>query len=142
MSRKKKEIKIKNVTVEIHNEMYLIDVVWIVGAYEYYQKVSRRKYKVKMDSEQKFFGGECLIVTEEDGSDPFVVIWIPEISFTPNNYDAIVHELSHATFHILNIVGIKIDPENQEPFAYLLGYLVRATLERFHNLYRKINKTL
>lgn len=139
MSRRK-EIPVKNVTVEIHNEMYLIDVVWIVGDYEYYQKVGKKKYKIKMEANQKNFGGECLIVTEENGSDPFVVVWIPEISFTPNNYDCIVHELAHATFHILNIVNIKIGPEEQEPFAYLLGYLVRATLDRFHSLYRKVNK--
>lgn len=140
MSGRKKDIPVKNVTVEIHNEIYLIDMVWIVGDYDYYQKVAKRKYKVKMNTTQKSFGGECLLVNEENGSDPFIVVWLPEISFTTNNYDSIVHELSHAAFHILNIVGIKIGSKNQEPFAYLLGWLVRVTLDRFHNLYRKLNR--
>lgn len=34
-----------------------------------------------------------------------------------------VHELAHATFIILDNVGIDVDVSNNEAFAYLQGYL-------------------
>lgn len=52
-----------------------------------------------------------------------LIIYVPSLSLTPNNIDNVVHELSHATFQILDDVGIKVDADNNEAYAYLIGYL-------------------
>ena len=38
----------------------------------------------------------------------------------------IAHEAFHAAFDILDRAGVKPDAKNQEPFAYLLGWVVDA----------------
>jgi hypothetical protein len=134
----RKDIPIKNTTITIDGGMYLIPIMWVIGDYEYYKKVLKRKCHIEYD-EQKFFGGETSLVTDEENGEAVVVIWIPEISFTVNNYDSIVHELSHAVWNILSCTGVKIGPENNEPFAYLLAYVFSKSLLKFKKLYEKLN---
>ena len=52
-----------------------------------------------------------------------LILYFPELSKTPHDINNMVHELSHATFIILDNVGIDIDVSNNEAFAYLQGYL-------------------
>ena len=52
-----------------------------------------------------------------------LILYFPEFSKTPHDINNMVHELSHATFIILDNVGIDIDVSNNEAFAYLQGYL-------------------
>lgn len=137
-SKVRKDIPIRNVTVVIDGGMFLIPIMWIVGDYEYYKKVLKRKYHIECN-EQKYFGGETSLVTDEEKGEAVVVIWLPEISFTINNYDSIVHELSHAVWNILSCTGVKIGPENNEPFAYLLGDVFSKSLVKFKKLYKKLN---
>ena len=58
------------------------------------------------------------------------VILIPRYPETPKEYAALVHELLHATFHVLNFchVDYTIDGSN-EAFTYLMEHLTRNTLE-------------
>lgn len=42
-----------------------------------------------------------------------------------NTIDTIAHEITHASFEILNTVGIKFNKKNEEAYAYLIGYLNR-----------------
>ena len=50
--------------------------------------------------------------------------------------DTIAHEAFHATVRILDHIGIDFNLGNQEPFAYLLEYLVRE----IHKCIDKYNK--
>ena len=43
--------------------------------------------------------------------------------------DMIAHESAHATFEILDYIKFNLDYENQEPFTYLLGYIVGTVHE-------------
>lgn len=41
------------------------------------------------------------------------------------NPDTITHEAVHAAWKILHLVGIKCSANNNEPMAYLVGYIVK-----------------
>ena len=47
--------------------------------------------------------------------------------------DLIAHESAHATFEILDYIKFNLDYENQEPFTYLLGYIVGVVHETVNN---------
>ncbi len=49
------------------------------------------------------------------------IIWIVK-----HNNPVLVHELFHATAHLLRIKGIPLTQESEEAYAYLLGYLTES----------------
>lgn len=59
-----------------------------------------------------------------------LIVYLPSLSTRPHSLNNIVHELSHATFHILDDVDIRIDANNDEPFAYLQGWLMQEVFEK------------
>ena len=50
------------------------------------------------------------------------LIWFPKSS-NMNNLDWIAHESTHAALYIFCEVGALVDFENQEPFAYMVGWV-------------------
>lgn len=58
------------------------------------------------------------------------VVYLPSLSLKAGSLEVIIHELSHVVFLILGDVGVQVDPDNNEAFAYLLGYLVRQVFTR------------
>lgn len=58
------------------------------------------------------------------------MVYLPSLSLKAGSLEVIVHELSHVVFLILGDVGVQVDPDNNEAFAYLLGYLVRQVFTR------------
>ena len=54
---------------------------------------------------------------EIDGAHVVVIGWFDE------DIGTFIHELSHATFFILDGAGVKIAPDNHEVFCYLQDYL-------------------
>lgn len=50
------------------------------------------------------------------------VIWFPNFYPTLN---VICHEATHAAMDIFRDLGLFIDTDNQEPFTYLVGYIVK-----------------
>lgn len=49
------------------------------------------------------------------------IIWLPDIK----NVSTISHESTHAALHIFDHVGAKAESKNDEPFAYLVGFIVQ-----------------
>lgn len=47
--------------------------------------------------------------------------------------DVIAHESGHAAFEILNFIKFNLDYDNQEPYTYLLGYIVGTVFETVNN---------
>ena len=47
--------------------------------------------------------------------------------------DLIADESAHATFEILDYIKFNLDYENQEPFTYLLGYIVGVVHDTVNN---------
>lgn len=50
-----------------------------------------------------------------------VIIWMPAM-----NRLTLIHEIMHATHHILSIKGIDLNDETEEAYAYLFEYLYTA----------------
>lgn len=58
------------------------------------------------------------------------VVHIYEHPTTPKGYAALVHELLHATFYILNFCGVEYAYDgSNEAYTYLLEHLTRNALE-------------
>ena len=57
------------------------------------------------------------------------IVLIPKVPKTPKEVAALVHELLHATFHILNYCGVEYCYDgNNEHFTYVLEWLTRNAL--------------
>ena len=55
------------------------------------------------------------------------LIWFPYASAMPISH--ISHEATHAAIDIFDDCGCRIDAENQEPFAYLVGWIAKCINE-------------
>lgn len=49
------------------------------------------------------------------------------------NFDTIAHEATHVVNFCFNYHGVKLDQENDEPQAYLLGYVAQKIADQFKN---------
>lgn len=59
------------------------------------------------------------------------VVLIPKFPETPKEYAAFIHELLHATFHVLNFCHVDYTCDgNNEAFTYLMEHLTRNALEK------------
>jgi hypothetical protein len=63
----------------------------------------------------------------------FIVFQIDSLSA-----NSIVHEAMHCTSQIMEYHGVKHDPNNDEPFCYLIGFIVGKIHERATKLGFKI----
>ena len=50
---------------------------------------------------------------------------------TSNSLPLIVHECVHAAIFLLDLVGISVSPEEQEPVAYLTEYIFKSYCKKF-----------
>lgn len=61
-----------------------------------------------------------------------VLIRFPDLkAMTPEN---MAHEATHAAIEIFNYCDCRIDVENQEPFAYIVGWIAKCCDEVRNNL--------
>lgn len=51
------------------------------------------------------------------------MVYLPSLALKPHCINNVVHELSHVTFYIIDDVNVGVDCDNDEAFAYLIGYL-------------------
>ncbi len=112
--------------------MYNVPLIFIVGDYDYYQKICRKVGLEKL--EQCNYGGESLMIQRDD--DFLSIVWIPRLTFTTVNYGVIVHELLHVSFRVMEKVGFKLDYNNHEPINYYLEYLLVKSLEKLKRYYK------
>ena len=52
------------------------------------------------------------------------LMWFPYVKAMPIGH--ICHEATHAAIDIFDDCGCRIDAENQEPFAYLVGWIAKC----------------
>lgn len=66
-------------------------------------------------------------------SDTFrcILLWTANPPNSNENISIVAHEVMHAVNMMYDIVGVKHDPDNDEPFAYAVGYLMNAALESY-----------
>ena len=59
------------------------------------------------------------------------VVLIPKMPKTPKETAALIHELMHATFWVLDFCHVDYDPNgSNEAFTYLMEHLTRNALEK------------
>ena len=69
-------------------------------------------------------GGPALAKTLIDKEKCRVAIWLKN----PKDLASLVHELTHVVVYILDHCGISIDPDHDEPAAYLMQFFMNSTL--------------
>jgi len=75
-----------------------------------------------LDFNPKAIDGYALKGLDPDGL-PIFILYIP-FRDGKVNWEVVCHECYHMTTMIMDLVGIKADPDNDEPGAYLIGYMV------------------
>ncbi|OIX96229.1 hypothetical protein BFS14_01830 [Serratia fonticola] len=71
----------------------------------------------------KNFGAQvCRVENIRTGVDMVTITFRSPASY---NAESLTHECIHAAWRILELVGIKVSVDNQEPLAYLAGWLSR-----------------
>ena len=75
----------------------------------------------EVDEEESGAVTLCNVRRKSDGN-LGALIWFPKLS-NINNLDWIAHESTHAALYVFAEVGATVDFENQEPFAYMVGWV-------------------
>lgn len=63
-----------------------------------------------------------IVQTKDDNRFLGHLIWFPKVSDMTASYMA--HEAFHASMDLFGLIGCKIHYDDQEPFAYLVGWVV------------------
>lgn len=110
---KAKHIKI---TVPIYGT-----VVFITSEADECTSLAKRHCKVDMNSYDYCANG--MVVHAQDTQ----IVWLPRQA----SLNTIVHECTHVAMNLCYYKDVPVDTSNQEPFAYLMGYLAQE-IERAH----------
>lgn len=122
----------KNYSKIIPIDLYARGVIICIGTKDFCVRQLRRKKVseeyIKEVAEYDMGEVPATAVTFRIGGD--VLIYME----SPQPMDTLIHELSHAAFRILEIVGI--DPiQSEEAYAYLLGYLYFKAADWFNGVW-------
>lgn len=123
-----------NFYFEVDDPIYNVPLIFIVGSKEYYKNVVVKKLKYEWVNSINC-GGESMLVFDEQKGEANTIVWIPRLNFSISNYSTIAHEILHATFHTLKMIGIKLDYENQEPINYYFDFLFDGCLAKLVKIY-------
>lgn len=106
---------------EFHPEVYPRRV-WIVkgGNLDALKDMFCKRDMTDINFEGQYEGYVDSVQRREDGMYG-ELIWFPQVKSMPTSH--ICHEATHAAIDIFDDCGCRIDAENQEPFAYLVGWI-------------------
>ena len=106
---------------EFHPEVYPRRV-WIVkgGKLDALKDMFCKRDMSDINFEGLYEGYVDSVQRREDGAYG-ELIWFPQVTAMPTSH--ICHEATHAAIDIFDDCGCRIDAENQEPFAYLVGWI-------------------
>lgn len=57
-------------------------------------------------------------------------LWMPRPPKTAREHATLVHEITHLVMYISDMCGIKYTEDNDEPFAYLAGWVARKIFDK------------
>jgi hypothetical protein len=57
------------------------------------------------------------------------LIWIGHTKVNMKSIPITIHEIIHASMHILDFVGIKVSDDNDEPLTYLAQHLLEKVMK-------------
>lgn len=104
----------KKIRVDVYNAD-----VWVVTDRENAENIAWRKLGLSVADADFKSNGFCAYSKAGD------MIWLPPGA----SYGTIAHECAHAAMNICHRRGIIIDTGNQEPFTYLIGFLVNRVTD-------------
>lgn len=61
-------------------------------------------------------------ITADDNDFRSRIMWIKECDWTVSFYSGLAHEMVHIAVEVLDSRGVVIDPQNDEPLAYLTEF--------------------
>ena len=121
----------KIIDVHLSMEPYRIGVwVWVCTSEEAKQAVKKTIYYTHYHCDPEGFnpgGGRCLSV---DGSNYEPIIWIDSGTKKSMRCINLAHEFVHVINRIFNCRGIALDYNNDEPYAYMMTYLMTQAKEK------------
>lgn len=102
--------------------------VWIVkgGRLEVLKDYFCKRDMSDIHFEGQYEGFVDSVLRREDGMYG-ELIWFPKANAMPIGH--IAHEATHVAVDIFDDCGCRIDAENQEPFAYLVGWIAKCINE-------------
>jgi len=80
------------------------------------------------------YDGEVSFITNLDGMTHISII-IPYETYSAN---VLAHESVHAAWRVLDLVGIKATSDNDEPLAYLVGWIAGEVNNKFAKEVKKV----
>lgn len=93
--------------------------IWVVSDKEECMRLSGTKLGVRLTEED--FYAEGMVIYGNDCN----VIWLPQNAAV----HTVVHECMHAVLNMCRVKGIQPDVNNQEPIAYLMGWITQAVVD-------------
>ena len=101
------------------------EYLFLIGDLDQANKYTLRTLDTELDVDESVIGCYQRIA-------PKSVIWLQSFNNTPEDISILAHECLHATFDLMEYVGIEYDgEENNEAFTHYLGSLVRSFLKLY-----------
>lgn len=118
------DIKYYNIPIDIYHHK----IHFIIGNSKQALKVLEKKTSKAnvielKNKDMSLYDGYYYLLPNGDS-----FIWIRENLDSKDFFGIIAHEALHATFSILDIVGIKLSVESEEAFTYLHEYIFNALI--------------
>ena len=66
-----------------------------------------------------------------------IIIRLRTFPETPEDEGNVAHEAFHATCDVMNSIGTECTEATKEPYAYLLGYIVKKIKEAINNRFER-----
>lgn len=99
--------------IEINVPIYGTEV-FVTSEADECTRLAKKHCSIEMDPEDYYANG--MVVYAHDTQ----IVWLPEQA----GLRTIAHECTHVAMNMCRYKGLVIDTKNQEPFTYLMGYLV------------------
>lgn len=137
--------KVKYIPIDIYKRCIYV----FIGSLDDFKSWVKNTYTHK---KEKGFVEMVLGLTEDsigmasfnwDSAGGTGVVLIPKVPKTPEDTAALIHELMHATFWVLDLCRVDYDHNGcNEAFTYLMEHLTRNALEKEGYKEVKLNKEI
>jgi len=117
-------------------KIYNANIFLFIGSHKDYQKHLEKKYNLDQEKDEHRQGEFCHL-TSDDGFNIYF-IWIRRFNWLTSDYSALAHECIHASYSILNNVGIEVSSHNHEALTYLFDSIYSIFIKKL--LVRNNNK--
>lgn len=120
--------KLRTILKEVPVDIYNNSVIFGFG-------ISVREFKAYIRRKEKLADDQVIDLDEHDFCRPLtdgktfqfnsgkILVQLPVIP--KKGSETLAHEIVHAAMFVLDRAGVKIDADNDEALAYLVGYLTR-----------------